>query len=60
MYNPQAFIDMASASPPLHFGVHTFSHSQMTGKTDMELLGELGWVSQIIYDVAGKVPIYWR
>lgn len=31
---------------------HTWSHPYMTTMTDMQVLGELGWTSQIIYDVS--------
>ena len=32
----------------------------MTTLTDMEVLGELGWTSQAIYDHSGLVPKFWR
>jgi chitin deacetylase len=35
--------------------------SQMTTLTDMEVLGELGWTSQAIYEYSGGlVPKFWR
>ncbi|GAA5967823.1 hypothetical protein JCM3765_001893 [Sporobolomyces pararoseus] len=43
-----------------HLAVHTFSHSYMTTMTDEQLLGELGWTAQIIYDYSGLAPAYWR
>ncbi len=48
------------ADPPMHLGVHTWSHTLQTGKTDLEILGDLGWTMQIIYDLTGSVPMYWR
>lgn len=32
----------------------------MTTLTDMQILGELGWTSQIIFDLSGLIPRYWR
>ena len=49
-----------NADPPMHLGVHTWSHTLQTGKTDMEILGDLGWTMQIIYDLTGRIPMYWR
>ncbi|GAA5983273.1 hypothetical protein JCM5350_005864 [Sporobolomyces pararoseus] len=43
-----------------HLAVHTFSHSYMTTMTDEQLLGELGWTAQIIFDYSGLAPAYWR
>ncbi|GAA5973755.1 hypothetical protein JCM11641_005118 [Rhodosporidiobolus odoratus] len=43
-----------------HIGVHTWSHPYMTTLTDMEILGELGWTAQIIYDWSGFAPKWWR
>lgn len=41
--------------------VHTWSHPMMTTKSDLDVLVELGWTMQIIYDLAdGRVPKYWR
>ncbi|GAA5979032.1 hypothetical protein JCM10908_002781 [Rhodotorula pacifica] len=44
-----------------HIGTHTWSHPMMTTLTDMQILGELGWTSQAIYDYSGGlVPRFWR
>ncbi|GAA5908722.1 uncharacterized protein JCM6883_004151 [Sporobolomyces salmoneus] len=43
-----------------HLAVHTFSHSYMTTMTDEQLLGELGWTAQLIFDYSGLAPAYWR
>ncbi|KAG0149949.1 hypothetical protein CROQUDRAFT_652927 [Cronartium quercuum f. sp. fusiforme G11] len=43
-----------------HLAVHTWSHSHLTSLSDHEVLGELGWCIQIIADVTGKVPKYFR
>ncbi|GAA5924808.1 uncharacterized protein JCM15063_005739 [Sporobolomyces koalae] len=43
-----------------NLAVHTWSHSYMTTFTDEQLLGELGWTAQIIYDYSGLAPAYWR
>ncbi|KAJ9094374.1 hypothetical protein QFC19_007983 [Naganishia cerealis] len=40
---------------------HTWSHPYMTSMTDEQILGELGWTSQIIFDITGGyIPAYWR
>ncbi|KAM0749862.1 glycoside hydrolase/deacetylase [Meredithblackwellia eburnea MCA 4105] len=43
-----------------HVAVHTWSHQYTTTLTDMQVLGELGWTAQIIFDQSGHVPAYWR
>ncbi|KAE8232229.1 hypothetical protein CF326_g2740 [Tilletia indica] len=43
-----------------HIGVHTWSHNLSTTRSNEEMLGELGWTMQIIYDLSGKIPRYWR
>jgi len=32
----------------------------MTTMTDRQVLGEIGWTMQIIYDLTGLVPAFWR
>lgn len=32
----------------------------MTSKTDMQVLGELGWTMQVILNQSGLVPSFWR
>lgn len=58
MYNPDIFKAMDVAG--VHLGVHTFSHTVQTSKTDLQILGDLGWTLQLIYEVTGKVPMYFR
>ncbi|KDN46776.1 carbohydrate esterase family 4 protein [Tilletiaria anomala UBC 951] len=41
-------------------GVHTFSHTLQTTKSDLQIVGDLGWTMQLIYEWTGKVPMYWR
>ena len=60
VWNPTAMDEYVKADPPMHLGVHTWSHTLQTGKTDLEILGDLGWTMQIIYDLTGSVPMYWR
>ncbi|CAD6889348.1 unnamed protein product [Tilletia controversa] len=43
-----------------HIGVHTWSHNLSTTRTNEEMVGELGWTMQVIYDLSGKIPRYWR
>ncbi|PWN23700.1 glycoside hydrolase/deacetylase [Microstroma glucosiphilum] len=40
--------------------VHTWSHSLQTALTNEQVLGELAWTMQIIYDRSGKIPNLWR
>jgi peptidoglycan/xylan/chitin deacetylase (PgdA/CDA1 family) len=40
--------------------VHTWAHTLQTTKDNYEVLGELGWTMQIIYDLTGRVPNVWR
>ena len=50
---PQKFSD--------HLGVHTWTHRYSSLLTNEELVAELGWTLQIIYDsTGGRVPRYWR
>lgn len=60
VWNPDAMDLYVKADPPMHLGVHTWSHTLQTGKTDLEILGDLGWTMQIIYDLTGSIPMYWR
>ncbi|KAH9461578.1 hypothetical protein Pst134EA_017878 [Puccinia striiformis f. sp. tritici] len=43
-----------------HLAVHTWSHSHLTSLTNHQILGELGWTIQIIFDLTGKVPRFFR
>lgn len=36
------------------------THPHLTTLSDEEIIGELGWTMQIIHDVTGKVPLYYR
>ncbi|BGP22104.1 chitin deacetylase, carbohydrate esterase family 4 protein [Rhodotorula toruloides] len=57
--NPDAF--KLALSIGGHLAVHTWSHPYMSTLTDMQVLGELGWTAQAIYDQSGGlVPKYWR
>ncbi|OSD04276.1 glycoside hydrolase/deacetylase [Trametes coccinea BRFM310] len=41
--------------------VHTWTHPYMTTKTDLEVVGELGWTMEIIHNsTGGRLPKYWR
>jgi len=43
-----------------HLAVHTWSHPMMSSMTDEQVVGELGWTMQAIYDKSGLIPAYWR
>lgn len=41
--------------------VHTWTHRQMTTLSNEQVVGELGWTMQLIYNSTnGKLPMYWR
>lgn len=57
--NPDAF--KATVAKGDHIAVHTWSHPQMTTMTDLQVLGEIGWTSQVIFDLGGgRLPAFWR
>ncbi|EST06259.1 Polysaccharide deacetylase [Kalmanozyma brasiliensis GHG001] len=60
VWNPDAMDLYVKSDPPMHLGVHTWSHTLQTNKNDLQVLGDLGWTMQIIYDLTGSVPMYWR
>lgn len=40
---------------------HTWSHPRMTTLTNEEVVAEIGWSMQVIYDFSGgRIPAYWR
>ncbi|KAG0141006.1 hypothetical protein CROQUDRAFT_136384 [Cronartium quercuum f. sp. fusiforme G11] len=43
-----------------HLAIHTWSHPHLTTLNDLQILGELGWTIQIIYDLTGLIPLYYR
>lgn len=59
-WNMPTMKQLAQSSPLQHLAVHTWSHTLQTTKTDLEVLGDLGWTMQIIYDISGYIPAYWR
>lgn len=52
---PQTF--QSALSNGDHIAVHTWSHPYMTTMTDLQVLGELGWTAQIIYDQSGLLVL---
>ncbi|CAO1639546.1 unnamed protein product [Sympodiomycopsis kandeliae] len=40
--------------------VHTWSHKLQSANTNEEILGDLAWTMQIIYDRTGRIPNLWR
>ena len=56
VWNQDALKLLANASPKQNLAIHTWSHTLQTTKTDLEIVGELGWTAQIIYDVTGYIP----
>ena len=58
--NPDAFAEMIKYKDLMQFGIHTTTHSLQTTKTDLQIVADLGWTAQMIYDATGLVPLYWR
>lgn len=58
--NENIFKAMDDAKEEL--AVHTWSHPMSTSLSDMEILGELGWTMQIIFDKSQShvIPRLWR
>lgn len=56
---PDLFTQMLDMNGQI--AVHTWAHPLMSSMTDMQVLGELGWTMQAIYDNSnGLVPAFWR
>ena len=36
------------------------THAHLTTRSDSEIIGELGWTMQIIFDLTGHIPRYYR
>ncbi|TFK55730.1 glycoside hydrolase/deacetylase [Heliocybe sulcata] len=52
----QAYVDIQG-----DLAVHTYTHPYMTTLSNLDVLAQLGWTMQIMYDsTGGKVPRYWR
>ncbi|KAG0228324.1 chitin deacetylase [Actinomortierella wolfii] len=43
-----------------HIALHTWSHQGMTSLTNEEIVAEIKWAEQIVYDVTGLKAKYWR
>ncbi|KAF5387831.1 hypothetical protein D9615_000412 [Tricholomella constricta] len=57
--NPQFFLDIFNSGGDI--AVHTWTHPYMTTLTNLEILAQLGWTSEIIRNsTGGRVPKYWR
>ncbi|GLB33810.1 putative polysaccharide deacetylase [Lyophyllum shimeji] len=59
LQNPQVFQDIINAGHDI--AVHTWTHPYMTTLSNLEILGQLGWTTEIIRNsTGGRVPKYWR
>ncbi|KAG0238996.1 chitin deacetylase [Mortierella sp. GBA43] len=43
-----------------HIGLHTWSHAGMTSLTNEQIVAEIKWAEQIVFDVTGLKTKYWR
>ncbi|KAG0056799.1 chitin deacetylase [Gryganskiella cystojenkinii] len=43
-----------------HIGLHTWSHAGMTSLTNEQIVAEVKWAEQIVFDVTGLRTKYWR
>ncbi|KDN43204.1 carbohydrate esterase family 4 protein [Tilletiaria anomala UBC 951] len=58
--NQDAFQQMAK-SPLHHLADHTWSHpSFITALSNEDVVAEIGWCMEIIFQLSGKVPAFWR
>jgi len=58
--NPERVLELAQY-PDFEFGNHTFSHPHMPQvKDDRKVLEELQRTQQILYDMTGRIPRYFR
>ncbi|PWN30608.1 glycoside hydrolase/deacetylase, partial [Jaminaea rosea] len=55
---PNEFMQANSSGGQL--AVHTWSHKLQTASTNEQVLGDLAWTMQIIYDRTGRIPNLWR
>ncbi|KAG6854784.1 hypothetical protein C0991_001211 [Blastosporella zonata] len=56
---PQYFLDIFNAGHDI--AVHTWTHPYMTTLSNLEVLAQLGWTSELIKNsTGGRVPRYWR
>ncbi|CAO1615904.1 unnamed protein product [Jaminaea pallidilutea] len=55
---PDAFAEANNTGGQL--AVHTWSHKLQTASTNEEVLGDLAWTMQVIYDRTGRIPNLWR
>lgn len=60
LWDTPALLALNSMNPPQHLASHSFTHTMMTNHTDLEIVADLGWSMQLIYDYTGKVPLYFR
>ncbi|KAF8982459.1 chitin deacetylase [Entomortierella lignicola] len=40
--------------------IHTWSHQEMTGLTNEQIVAELKWTEKAIFSIIGVTPLYWR
>ncbi|CAO1617828.1 unnamed protein product [Sympodiomycopsis kandeliae] len=60
IWDVAALQKLADMQPQQHFGSHSFTHTQLALFTDEQVVADLGWANQLIYDYTGYVPLYWR
>jgi peptidoglycan/xylan/chitin deacetylase (PgdA/CDA1 family) len=41
-------------------GIHTWSHTRLIGIANEQIVGEVMWTANAIYDVIGVSPLYFR
>lgn len=51
---------MAANASGGQLAVHTWSHKLQTSLSNEQVLGDLAWTMQIIYDRTGRIPNLWR
>src|ERR1700761_7007289 len=59
LQNPTDFLTAFNNGDDI--AVHTYTHPFMTTLSNADVLAQLGWTMQIIYDsTGGRLPKFWR
>lgn len=60
MWDVPAMNTLVQMQPPQHLCSHSFTHTYMTNHSNEQVVADLGWSMQLIYDYSGYIPMYWR
>lgn len=57
---PSCMTTLVNMEPEQHLASHSFTHTQLPLMQDLEVVADIGWSLQVIYDYSGKIPLYLR